>query len=206
MARPKKLSDSELLHVAYDVGSREGFDSFTLRQVARRASVSPAAVIKRFKSKSRLVALARHERWESTLSHFNEPSAQRPRGLEGIRQLVSTIAASVDSKRLAEHARAFGAEARDRRSRERVGVYFARTRAVLTKLLREALADDELARIEDVEKIGFTLEALIQGGIFQFAFLREPNIEEHLQNHVRTFLAQFMIQEHESHENSQCLR
>jgi len=204
MARPKKLSDSDLLQVAYEVGSREGFDSFTLRQVARRASVSPAAVIKRFKSKKRLVTLARNHRWESTLKLFSEHSLERPRGLEGIRQLVATIARSVDSKRLAEHARAFGAEARIPSSRAVTGAYFARTRAVLARLLREAIADGELAHLQHVDKMAFTLEALIQGGIFQFAFLREPKIEEHLQNHVRTFLAPFMIQEYEYRENFQC--
>lgn len=188
MARPKKLSDSELLHVAFDVSSREGFESFTLRQVARSADLSPATLIKRFKSKQQLATLARHHRWEANLNELQENSAIQHRGLKGVRYFVKLIAKSVESKRLAEHARALGAEANDPRSKKHVAAYFAETRNILHRLLREALADNELVGVTDSQGLAFTLEALIQGAIFQFAFLNERDIEPHLQRHVSALL------------------
>jgi AcrR family transcriptional regulator len=193
MARPKKLSDSDLLHVAFDVSSREGFDSFTLRQVARSANLSPAALIKRFKSKQRLATLARRHRWDSNLGEFQESAPIQHRGIEGVRHFVSLIAKSVDSKRLAEHGRAFGAEARDRNAKKNVAAYFVATRGILTRLIGEAVMDNELIGVKDCEKLAFTLEALIQGAIFQFAFLNEHDIEHHLQSHVSAFLQPYLV-------------
>lgn len=97
MGRPKKLSDDECLEQAFDVISREGFESFTLEQVGRAVGLSPAALLKRFGTKEEL-------------------------------------------------------------------------------------------RPIDVERVAFTLEALIQGAIFQFGFLERRGIENHLQEHVQTFL------------------
>jgi AcrR family transcriptional regulator len=193
MARPKKLSDSEVLHVAYDVSSREGFDSFTLRQVARSADLSPAALIKRFKSKTRLATLARHHRWDSNLGEFHESSSTRPLGLNGVRRFVALIAKSVDSKRLAEHARSFGLEANNTTSRKNVAAYFAKTREIFSRLLREAMVNNELVGVQNCEELAFTLEALVQGAIFQFAFLGERNIELHLQNHITQLLKPYLV-------------
>ena len=194
MARPKKLSDSDLLRVAYDVSSREGFDSFTLHQVARASALSPAALVKRFKSKRQLAAMAREHRWESTLQLFSGEASARPKGLSGLRHLVSLIATSVESKRLAEHARAFGAEERSARARRKVAAYFARTRAAIGDLIAEAIADEELVNVKDTVRLAFTLEALIQGSIFQFAFLDERNLEGHMQAHIEMFLKPYLAE------------
>lgn len=192
MSRPKKLSDSELLNVAYDVSGREGFDSFTLRQVSRSADISPAALIKRFKSKKRLVLLARQHRWQSTLDQFRENAPESLRGLRGLFHFVSQVAKSVSSKRLAEHASAFGVDASDIRTRKVVGSYFSATRSLIARLLREAAAQGELTELADPDRLAFTLEALMQGAIFQFAFLGESNIEAHLHAHMHTFLAPYL--------------
>jgi len=198
MSRPKKLSDSDLLHVAYDVSSREGFDSFTLKQVARSANMTPAAVIKRFKSKDNLVYLARRHRWESNLGQFDSGADENFRGLQGLTHFVSLIAKCVDSKRLAEHAVAFGADAKDVGTRRNVAGYFEATRATIGRLLDEAIAKDELVFTGDTVQLAFTLEALIQGSIFQFAFLREIGIERHLQSHVEILLSPYKRRESDS--------
>lgn len=51
MGRPKKISDSEILLIAFEVISREGFESFTFEQVSKATKLSPAALVKRFKTK-----------------------------------------------------------------------------------------------------------------------------------------------------------
>ena len=45
----------------------------------------------------------------------------------------------------------------------------------------------------DVERVASTLEALIQGAIFQFGFMDGRGIEAHLRGHVQTFLEPYLL-------------
>lgn len=190
MGRPKKLSDSECLERAFDVISREGFESFTLAQVAKATGLSPAALIKRFRTKQQLARAARDRKWDVNLEQVRASDATSTRGLERLLQFIRSIARSVDSKRLGEHARLLGTQADDPRSKKKVAAYFQGTRERLELCLREAHDDGEIRQI-DACRVAWTLEALIQGAIFQFAFLEVREIERHLCNHVETFLAAY---------------
>lgn len=182
MARPKKFSDSEILKKSFRVISHEGFESFTLAQVARATQLSPAALIKRFGSKARLATLARDQRWADTLA-TTQGAAAVGSGLAGIFSLVELIARNVDSKRLGEHLRLLAAQALDPKARRRVAASFATTREILARHLAEA-------NIAKSEELAVTLEALIQGTIFQYGFLLTDtiSIEAHLKQQVATFL------------------
>lgn len=181
-----------MLDAAYTIAAREGFHSFTLKQVARSADISPAAMIKRFRTKSRLVSLARQHRWESDINALRLNTAPELRGIRGIRHFVSLVATSVASKRLSEHLLAFGIEHASSASRRKVGGYFADVRSMLTKLLQEAVDDRELGAI-DPANIAFVLEALIQGSIFQYAFLERHDLKNHLLGHVNAFLEVYSV-------------
>lgn len=187
MGRPKKLSDDACLERAFEVISREGFESFTLEQVARAVELSPAALIKRFGTKERLARAARDRKWDVNFEQMAAVQSQPLRGLAGLFHFVRLIARSVDSKRLGEHMRLLGSQADDARSKKKVGAYFRGTRDTVARCLREAVEDDEIRPV-DVERIAATLEALIQGAIFQFGFLEARGIEAHLRGHVQTFL------------------
>jgi AcrR family transcriptional regulator len=190
MARPKKISDSECLERAFDVISREGFESFTLAQVAKATGLSPAALIKRFETKHQLARAARDRKWDVNLGQMQRNHAASAKGLDGLFQFVRLIARSVDSKRLGEHARLLGSQADDPRSRKKVAAYFQGTRELLALSLREA-AEQGALRSVDADKLAWTLEALIQGAIFQFAFLGTRGIETHLRDHVTAYLSPY---------------
>jgi AcrR family transcriptional regulator len=187
MGRPKKLSDDACLERAFDVISREGFESFTLEQVSRAVGLSPAALIKRFGTKERLARAARDRKWDVNLEQMTEPQSRPLRGLTRLFHFVRLIARSVDSKRLGEHMRLLGSQADDPRSKRKVAAYFRGTRERVALCLREACEDGEIQPL-DVERVAATLEALIQGAIFQFGFLEARGIEAHLRSHVQTFL------------------
>jgi AcrR family transcriptional regulator len=191
MGRPKKLSDDECLERAFEVISREGFESFTLEQVARAVDLSPAALIKRFGTKERLARAARDRKWDVNFEQMAASESQSLRGLAALFHFVKLIARSVDSKRLGEHMRLLGSQADDPRSKRKVAAYFRGTRERVAICLREACEDAEI-RALDIERIASTLEALIQGAIFQFGFLEGRGIEAHLRGHVRTFLEPYL--------------
>lgn len=108
MGRPKKISDSDVLLIAFDVISREGFESFTFEQVGKATGLSPAALVKRFKTKKRLAFLARNQKWDENLSKMNARKIAQLNGLDGIFEFLRLIAKNVDSKRLGEHTRWLG--------------------------------------------------------------------------------------------------
>lgn len=180
MGRPKKLSDSDLLLIAFDVISREGFESFTFEQVSKACGLSAAALVKRFKTKKNLAFLARNQKWDENMSQMSIRRIEQLNGLNGIFGFLHLIARSVDSKRLGEHARWLGTEADDPKSRKKVATYFQETRDIFLRLILEAISNKELKFIDDPKDLAMTLEALVQGSIFQFAFLNERSIELHL--------------------------
>jgi AcrR family transcriptional regulator len=178
--------------MAFEVISREGFESFTFAQVGKAVRLSPAALVKRFRSKKRLADLARAERWKRNLRQMDASELGALSGLRGVYGFVRLIAAAVDSKRLGEHARLLGMEADEPRSRKRVAAYFEATRRVFARLLREAVDRHELdGERLDPESYAATVEALVQGAIFQLAFLEGRSIERHLRQHVQAILRPF---------------
>jgi AcrR family transcriptional regulator len=196
MSRPKKLSDSELLFAAYDVIGREGFESFTLQQVAKRMDLSPAALVKRFKTKEQLARAARKCKWDADLGQMESAGDNPTRGVAAVMRFVSLIATTVKSKRPGEHGALFSQDVSDPQSKRKVAAYFQSTRDVLRRALREAVEDKELNADLDPEKMSWTLEALIQGAIFQFSFLNEHDVGAHLRTHVERLLESQRISGH----------
>jgi AcrR family transcriptional regulator len=193
MGRPKLINDSEVLDIAFNVISNEGFESFTFAQVGKAVGLSPAALVKRFKTKKHLALLARNQRWENNFQKMTVSDLNNLSGIEGIYDFLHLIARSVDSKKLGEHIRWLGIEADDLKSKKKVAAYFEMTRNVFVRLLAEAVRKGELSKEIDPNAFAFTLEALVQGAIFQFAFLNERNIKNHLEKHFSTVLKPFIL-------------
>lgn len=192
MSRTKKLSDSEVLAIAFDVIAREGFNSFTFEQVGRAVKLSPAALVKRFKNKKTLALLARNQKWDQNLGQIESDAFKKLIGLKGIFDFLQMIALSVNSRRLGEHAIFLGTEACSPHSRKKVATYFENTRRIFHDLLVQAIKSGELSEEIDPKLLSKTLEALVQGAIFQFAFLDEKSIELHLKMHFEIMLKPYL--------------
>jgi AcrR family transcriptional regulator len=182
------MSDSEVLIAAFDVIAREGFSSFTFAQVGKVVRLSPAALVKRFKNKNRLALLARNLKWEQNLGQIDSEKFEKLSGLEGIFEFLGIIARSVNSNRLGEHAIWLGKEACHPQSKKKVAAYFEATRSIFLRLVIEAVENGQLKNVENARELAKTMEALVQGAIFQFAFLSERDVEAHLKDHFRVLL------------------
>lgn len=190
--KTKKISDSKVLDIAFTVISREGFDSFTLAQVSKATTLSPAALIKRFKTKRNLALLARNRRWDENLAIHKESMNYPQTGLEGLYKMVERIANSVDSRRLGEHARWLGTESLSLQSKKKVSLYFERTRSILQKHIEEAQNLNEIKRTVSSVDLALNLEAFIQGVIFQYIFITpQQGILDTLVTRVTFFISPF---------------
>ena len=186
------MSDSEVLIAAFEVITREGFSSFTFEQVGKKVGLSPSALVKRFKSKNQLALLARNLKWEQNLGHTDSKALKKLFGLCGLFDFLNIIARSVDSNRLGEHAMWLGKEACHPRSKLKVAAYFETTRSIIYRLLQEAIKAGELKKIENTKEFAKMMEALVQGAIFQFAFLNERSVETHLRDHFKLLLQPYI--------------
>lgn len=193
MSRSKKRSDSEVLLKCFDVIAREGFTSFTFEQVGKSVGLSPATLVKRFKNKKNFAMLARNCKWDSNLNLMENSILINSHGIKGIYNLVDIISRSVDSKKLGEHAIWLGTEACNASSKKKVAAYFKSVRAIFCKYMQEAILNKEISSEIDPIILAKTLEALVQGGIFQFAFLEENFIHLHLKDHLDTFLKPYLL-------------
>lgn len=192
MARNKKISDDEILDLAFPVICRVGFDSFTLEQVSQVTGLSPATLLQRFGSKRELAFRVRDRKWDRNLSQF-EAAETGPQGLAGIDQLLAEIGRSVDSQRLNEHLRLLADDMGDSRLRVGAAHFFSWTRGLIQRFLTEAVAAGELCPDTPVAELSCTLEALIQGSIFQFGFLDEPDIGPWIRRHIDFLLGPYRI-------------
>jgi AcrR family transcriptional regulator len=192
MSRTKKMSNSEVLIAAFDIISREGFSSFTFAQVGKAVGLSPSALVKRFKSKNQLALLARNLKWEENLGQIESEKFERLSGLKGVFDFLKIISQSVDSNRLGEHAMWLGKEACHPRSKRKVAAYFQETRDIFSSLVLQAIQKRELKNIENPKELAKTMEALVQGAIFQFAFMNERNVEIHLKDHFMVLLNPYL--------------
>jgi len=84
-----------------------------------------------------------------------------------------------------------GTEACQMRSRKKVAAYFEVTRSIFCKLLIQSISSNELSNKIEPVQFSKTLEALVQGAIFQFAFLEERSIKNHLKQHIRLMLVSY---------------
>ena len=187
------MSDSNVLNKAFDVIAREGFQSFTFKQVGKAVGLSPAALVKRFKNKKQLALLARNQKWEQNIGQVRSEKFDELFGLNGIFEFLGIIADSVNSKRLGEHVIWLGTEACHYRSKRKVAAYFEITRGVFQRLLTEAINNKELSDKIETKLMAKTLEALVQGTIFQFSFLEDRSVEYNLKEHIRIMLNPYII-------------
>ena len=81
-----------------------------------------------------------------------------------------------------------GKEACHPQSKRKVAAYFETTRGIFLNLVLQAIEKGQLKNIENPKDLAKTMEALVQGAIFQFAFLNERNIETHLKDHFKVML------------------
>lgn len=148
----KRASEGErreqILRAAFEVASREGVGSLTIRAVAAEARVSHALVIFHFRRKELLVhALLEWLIDATSVLHVSDEVARLPGGLDRLHALVKQEIARLSHQ--PRHVRLFldywALGARHEGIRARIGTELERYRAAFRDILAELLRDDPAA-------------------------------------------------------------
>lgn len=192
MGRPKLITDDDILAQAFPVISKEGFESFTLEQVSEVTGLAPATLIRRFKTKKQLAFLSRNWKWNQILN-YTDSNLSLNEGLDGIFHLVKEIAKSLEHTRMSEHLKLLAEDIEHPLLKETASTYFQWTRDILKKFILQSVEKKELNNKINAEELSFHIEALIQGTIFQFSFLKDKCIETQLITQINYALKPYII-------------
>lgn len=193
MSRPKIISDDDILAFAFPIISREGFESFTLEQISEVTGLAPATLIRRFKTKKDLALLARNWKWNNLLSNIGKNNSQKT-GIEAIYELIEEIAKSVDNINMSEHMKMLAEDAKNTKLKILAFNYFQWTRDLLQNFIIQAIEKNELYKEINPIDLSFHLEAIIQGTIFQSAFLDVNDIKKQLIKGIKYALKPYIIE------------
>ncbi|HWK90394.1 MAG TPA: TetR family transcriptional regulator C-terminal domain-containing protein [Longimicrobium sp.] len=148
----KRASEAErreqILRGAFEVASREGIGSLTIRAVAAEAEVSHALVLFHFQRKERLVHALLEWLIETTsVLHVSEDVARFPHALDRLHALLQQEMARLSQQ--PRHTRLFfeywSLGTRDEAIREHISAELERYRAAFRSVIEELLRDEPAA-------------------------------------------------------------
>lgn len=187
MARPKALSDDRVLDAALDVIREHGPERFTLADVSRSVSLSPATLIQRFGSKTALLgrAIARANRQLDDVVAQPIDAGSNPRRAL-IKWLVELSHPFRTRELIAAHLQVLQQDLLDSRMR-----VHARRHSQLVQtrigMHLETMMDD--ATRAKVTSLAVTIEAQWHGLILQWAVAGRGGLDEWLRRGLERLLS-----------------
>jgi len=190
VARPRTVSDADILSATARVVAREGPLRFTLADVAREVGLTAPALLKRFESKrALLLAMSRASRAEVAAHFAREPGEP---ALEALHRGLAAHAEGLATPRALANGLAFLAiDVTDAEFREVAVGFFDSFRASTERLLLDAVAEGELAREADAAALAGRLEVAFNGSLITWGIRQEGSAQEALAAEVEALLAPF---------------
>ncbi len=192
-ARPRTVSDEDILGATYRAMSRLGPVKLTLAEVASEAGISPATIVQRFGSKRGLLLAASRGAVDDIDECFVSlrTSHRSP--------LAAVIAAATDMARhttspeeLANHLAFLQIDVSDPDFRKPMFEMSQKTIAGYTALLDDAVRAKEL-RPCDTAALSRTINAVTGGSLIGWAVFREGTAEQWVLADLETLLAPYRI-------------
>ncbi|MCH9687110.1 MAG: TetR/AcrR family transcriptional regulator [Deltaproteobacteria bacterium] len=186
MPRAKSITDAALLDIALEVIRRQGPERFTLADVSRAASLSPATLIQRFGSKATMVerALARnnHQLSETVAAPVTPGPHARAQLVEWLVQLAQPLRTR---RLIAAHLPVLRRDLLDPSIRRH-----ARRHGVLMRegIGRHLAAIDPQCAPATVETNAALIEAQWHGLVIQWAISGDRSFERWLRHGLQTLL------------------
>ena len=188
--RPRKVSDEEVFAAAYRAMNRLSPGELTLAEIAAEAGVTAGALVQRFGSKRELLLALSAGAAAATGDMIAGLRATHPAPLEALRAYAACLA------RLASTPEALGRslaylqiDITDEAFRQHLLVQARATRGSLTRLLKEAQANGELATDTDVPQLARAVETALSGSMLTFAIYQEGSAAEWMSADLEAVLA-----------------
>ena len=188
--RPRKVTDEQVFAAAQRAMGRVGPDALTLADIAGEAGVTPGALAQRFGSKRGLMLALAAAGAAGTGPFLDALRARHDSPLAALGEYavcLAHLAPSADA--LARNLAYLQNDLADPELRAHLVTQARATRAMLRRLLREAVAAGELAPDTDARALARTVEVVLNGALFTWAVEPEGTAERWLEANVQAVLA-----------------
>lgn len=202
MARPKKVSDEDLIACAYELLMEVGPRALTFEKLGERVGLVPAALVRRFSNKHNLLqeidryAVARSTaRREALLSESDSPIDAILTGFITELSFASTLERFI-------HGQEF--LLMDLGQKDLYTNYqdsFRRRHEEVVQLLRQAQAQEELTAEANVEELARLLQLIQHGSGHVWAMTQEGPIEDYINYFVRLALEPYRLKKTPAQDN-----
>ena len=193
-ARPRKVSDDDVFMAAQRAMSRLGPGELTLADIAREAGVTAGLLVQRFGSKRELM-LALSERFSGGTAEMFAALRQAHRSplaairaySDGMAHLASSPAA------LARNFAYLQIDLTDPAFRAHLSKQARATRLELQRLVRDAIAANELRPATNPRQLARTIEAVVAGSMMSWAFYQEGTASKWMRHDLDAILKPYLI-------------
>lgn len=191
--RPRKASDDVVFAAAHRVMSRVGAGELTLAHIAAEAGVTPGALVQRFGSKKGLLLRLSAGLPEWTRRLFAQFRRTHRSPLGALRAYAECVALMGEGPGgLAHHLGYLQLDLSDPDLHRHVKAQARATRRAIHALLDDAIAAGELAPATDTRALARTVEAIVVGSLFTWAFYRKGRVTTWVQHDLDTVLGPYL--------------
>jgi AcrR family transcriptional regulator len=191
--RPRKVTDEELFTATYTVMQKLGPHELTLAAIAKEAGVTAAVLVQRFGSKRDLL-LTLAERYSDGAAAMMTGFAERHRSpLAALRDYAECMAGMASSPAaLARNFAYLQIDLTDPDFRVHLAKGARATRDWFRQVIQSAVDAGELDTGVDPARLARTIEAVMGGSLFTWAFYQEGSAERWVRADVDAVLAPYL--------------
>lgn len=191
--RPRKVSDEEVFAAAHRAMTKIGAGELTLAHVAAEAGVTAGALVQRFGSKRDLLLRLSAGIADWTKGLFAQLRAGHRSPLAALRAYADCVAQMGEGPGgLAHHLGYLQIDLGDPDFHRHVKAQARMTRRGIGDLLDAAVAARELVPSTDTASLARTVEAIVGGSLFAWAFYREGRATDWVRKDLEAVLQPYL--------------
>ena len=193
VGRPRKVSDDQVFIGAYKAMQRLGPNELTLADIAEEAGVTAGALVQRFGSKRALLLKIAEQFSGGTAAMFAELRQAHRSPLKAIRAYADCMAGMATTpEALIRNLSYLQIDLIDPEFRTHFVRSARATRAELQKLIREAIAAQELVASTNAKQLARTIEAVIGGSMMSWAQYQEGTAAKWIRDDLNAILKPYL--------------
>jgi AcrR family transcriptional regulator len=196
MSRPRKASDDEVFHAAYQVMQRLGPGELTLADIAAEAGITAGALVQRFGSKRDLLLKLSELYADGTGGMFAQLRQAHRSPLAALRAYADCMAGmAATPAALMRNLQYLQIDLTDEDFRKHFVKSARDTRAELQQLVREAIKKKELVPSTNAKQLARTIEAVIGGSMLSWAHHQEGTAAKYIRDDLNAVLQPYLNKE-----------
>jgi AcrR family transcriptional regulator len=185
MARPKLVSDQNIIAAAYELLMEQGLRGLTFESLSSQVGLVPAALVRRFKSKQALLLEVDRYALERTNDKVAEAMEKTLSPIEAIlAQFTTELEFASTLEKFANGQEFLLMDFRHQDLYSNYQISFEQRHQQVVELLQKAQDAGELQKIADVAELARHLEMLLHGAGHVWAMTRDVPIEQYIRRHV----------------------